>query len=579
MWKRIFMLLFSLITALSITGVSGADLPESQELTLNPETLGFGLYLDIDYENRLLCNLRPWQTGEMILAGIRESNVRLADSEGREVSRNSTPHTGYRLQKLEGDSVVYELSLVLLGDVNGDGDLSTSDYMIVRKCFAGQYELEGAYFKAADVSRNERMDTADYLRIKSHFAGTYDVFDAGSTTIAFGSDIHIGAAEERKDNFRSAFDTFYKMDPYLDAVAFAGDLVDNGYDNEYKVYSNIVKEKIKPDTAYTAVMGNHEWYRDGWGLDVIANGFTKKYQRYFTNGTGQAIASDRVVNGIHIIAVSPDNEMDYYHSREAFIRKAVKAAAAEDPNKPIFLVAHKPAAYTVVSSWDDASGTTAGCAPDWTPEFSAFLAQYPQIIYISGHSHDTIKNPLSIHQKDFTSINDGSIASGEGLFVHVSEDNLVTVFRLNTADGAYLADPWVIDIPKVVESKDNFTYGDKRYEASATLEFKNPAFVLESRGRDRVTISLPEATGEDEVGCGYPQYYIAQILDKKENTYVPKPDSTETKYYFYVDDGKIDLRKEFKGLTPGTDYVLQLYAINPLFKPSETITFDFSTRA
>lgn len=63
------------------------------------------------------------------------------------------------------------------------------------------------------------------------------------TTIAFGSDIHIGASEERPVSLRSAFDTFYKMDPELDAVVFAGDLVDNGFDEEYKEYSEIVKEK------------------------------------------------------------------------------------------------------------------------------------------------------------------------------------------------------------------------------------------------------------------------------------------------------------------------------------------------
>lgn len=327
-------------------------------------------------------------------------------------------------------------------------------------------------------------------------------------------------------------------------------------------------------------MGNHEWYRMGWGSDIIANGLTKEYQEHFTKGTGQEITSDTVVNGIHIIAVAPDNEMDYYHSRENFIKRAVKAAAKEDPNKPIFLVLHKAAPYTVISSWDEASDTITGCAADWTEEFLEFLAQYPQIIYISGHTHAPIENPLSIHQKDYTSINDGSISNNQGLFVHVSEKNVVTVHRLNTLDGTSLGDPWVIDIPKVVESKENFTYGDKRYEASATLTFADPTFVLEAQGKDSVTITLPEASGEDEVGCGYPQYYVAQILDKSTKKYVPvEPESEITNFYFYAENGKMDLKKEFTGLTPGTEYTLELHVVNPLFKPSETITFDFSTDA
>ena len=400
------------------------------------------------------------------------------------------------------------------------------------------------------------------------------------TTIAVGSDVHIGAAPERIEYFRSAFDTFYAMDPALDAVVFNGDVVDNGFDEEYKQYSDIVNEKKKEWTTYVATMGNHEWYRGGWGVDIIANGFTKEYQKAFVDGTGQPIQSDTVVNGIHIIAVAPDNEMDYYHSREVFIKRSVRAAAKEDPNKPIFLVVHKPVAYTVINSWDDATGGTTEYAPDWTDSFMEFLAQYPQIVYISGHTHDSVSEPLSIYQENFTSVNDGCIGNGDGLFIHVSNENVVTIHRLNTLDGSELGEPWVIDIPKVIESKDNFTYDKKRYDASATLTFPDPTFVLNEQGTDSVTITLPRATGEDEIGCGYALEYLVQILDKSTNTYVPvSPDYPGTRFGFFTKKGEINLDKQFTGLTPGTDYTLELFAVNALYKPSETITFDFSTLA
>lgn len=179
MWKRILLFIFVLTIVLPVIPYNANELSEPRELTLNPHAQEFGLYLDIDYENRLLCNLRQWQTAEMILAGINEAELRVVDSGGQEVSKNETPHTGYRLQKIENGSPIYELSFVLQGDVNGDGTLTSADYMIIKKSFAGQYELEGAYFKAADISGNGELDTVDYARLRAHFAQTYNIFEPG----------------------------------------------------------------------------------------------------------------------------------------------------------------------------------------------------------------------------------------------------------------------------------------------------------------------------------------------------------------------------------------------------------------
>ncbi|HBR30613.1 MAG TPA: hypothetical protein DD733_00870, partial [Clostridiales bacterium] len=63
------------------------------------------------------------------------------------------------------------------GDVNGDGKVSSIDYLLVKRAFLGTYKLGAVNAEAADVNNNGLADSADYLRIKRHFYGTYDIYE------------------------------------------------------------------------------------------------------------------------------------------------------------------------------------------------------------------------------------------------------------------------------------------------------------------------------------------------------------------------------------------------------------------
>ena len=62
---------------------------------------------------------------------------------------------------------------IVLGDVDGNGVIDTTDYIRVKAAFLGIFELSEVEFLAADVDRNSIIDTTDYMRIKAHFLGTY----------------------------------------------------------------------------------------------------------------------------------------------------------------------------------------------------------------------------------------------------------------------------------------------------------------------------------------------------------------------------------------------------------------------
>ena len=61
------------------------------------------------------------------------------------------------------------------GDVNGDGNIDSTDYLIIKSTFLGKTSLNSTQYNAADIDSNGIIDTTDYLRVKSHFLGDYRI--------------------------------------------------------------------------------------------------------------------------------------------------------------------------------------------------------------------------------------------------------------------------------------------------------------------------------------------------------------------------------------------------------------------
>ncbi len=86
--------------------------------------------------------------------------------------------TGSKVQVLDSNSeVVEEYTLILFGDVNGDGFVDTGDSAEVENHDAGVYgetgEFEEFQIFAADINGDTMADTGDSAEIENHDAGTY----------------------------------------------------------------------------------------------------------------------------------------------------------------------------------------------------------------------------------------------------------------------------------------------------------------------------------------------------------------------------------------------------------------------
>lgn len=105
------------------------------------------------------------------------NNIEIVSFYYGETSFDALAGTGSSVFLLDefGDVVDY-LELVVLGDVNGDGTLSSADYMQIRKAFAGEFYLEGSGFEAADTNKDGELGTADYMRLRKHFMQEFDIY-------------------------------------------------------------------------------------------------------------------------------------------------------------------------------------------------------------------------------------------------------------------------------------------------------------------------------------------------------------------------------------------------------------------
>ena len=75
--------------------------------------------------------------------------------------------TGMIITITTGGSTV-DYSIVLRGDVNGDGRMSALDYVLVRKYLDSATTLDGAYYRGADTNKDGNVSALDYVILRNH---------------------------------------------------------------------------------------------------------------------------------------------------------------------------------------------------------------------------------------------------------------------------------------------------------------------------------------------------------------------------------------------------------------------------
>ncbi len=98
---------------------------------------------------------------------VKNGSLKVLDASGKEIT--GSIGTGYVLAVYKSDGSLYDkYTVVVYGDVSGDGKISSIDLLIVQKHLLRINLLSGVYFTAGDNNKNGNIDSQDLLNIQKH---------------------------------------------------------------------------------------------------------------------------------------------------------------------------------------------------------------------------------------------------------------------------------------------------------------------------------------------------------------------------------------------------------------------------
>lgn len=119
--------------------------------------------------------VKPKTSAADFLKGISVKNgtASLVTAAGKEVTGNVA--TGHVLRIMANGTVYASYPIVIYGDTNGDGAVTSVDLLIAQKHILGISKLKGAYLTAADSGKDGSVTSIDLLRTQKQILGISSV--------------------------------------------------------------------------------------------------------------------------------------------------------------------------------------------------------------------------------------------------------------------------------------------------------------------------------------------------------------------------------------------------------------------
>ena len=350
----------------------------------------------------------------------------------------------------------------------------------------------------------------------------------------------------------------------LDNFFIAGDITNKGKTEEFSSFKEIYDETNKKGLNILCTVAK--------GHDSIT--MKKKSLAHYKSLTGQETDFHRVIGGYHFIGLSTCKSLPHKHYspfQKLWLKKELKKAVSDTPDKPVFLIHHEHVKNTVYGSSDfDGWGNRF---------FGGVFNKYPNVVDFSGHSHYPVNDPRSLWQGDFTALGTGSLKYTELTVdderkVHPPTCEICSNFLIVEADKDSNLHIIGIDIlaeEKLCEyylknpaNKNNRDYTPaKQSSRSKAPEFSAGTEITLTNTNGTYSAEYQKAESTD----GMPVFiYRAYVYDEKGD--IVAKGKTLPSYFLYKSEDK--LTTELGKLSKGR-YKIEIYAENAYGKKSECI--------
>jgi hypothetical protein len=184
--KRLLLFITSLLLVCAVSlpiislSTSGSEAVDFASLLRK----GTGCYVDGSY----LLGVHEKQTADDIKALFNSTEISVIKS-------NTYVGTGSKV-RLDNK----ELTIVVKGDIDGDGIIDSLDYLMIKRAILGTLILSDEYYKATCVNGESEPSSLDYLLVKKHCIGTYNIFDEIATANFNGTKVAYIPLDDRPVN-------------------------------------------------------------------------------------------------------------------------------------------------------------------------------------------------------------------------------------------------------------------------------------------------------------------------------------------------------------------------------------------
>lgn len=216
-----------------------------------------------------------------------------------------------------------------------------------------------------------------------------------------------GDVHENVDSFQKAINDMYTINPGINALVLNGDSVDQGIEKQYESMKKIIdKNKDLLPNKIIKNIGNHEFFN--YNIEVNSKEQVQLFiNRYLDFAGEDKVYHDTWVNNYHFISLgSEDGNSETLNSVKAYISPEQqmwlkeKLADKYEKGKPIFVFLHQHLSSGKNGGW---------VGSDQADEVRQILAQYPEVILFTSHTHRDLTESSVVLDQPFTTIHTGAI--------------------------------------------------------------------------------------------------------------------------------------------------------------------------